>query len=82
MEASYMSRDSQDEEAARLEHSIIESIEGDAYAEEYGDDEDTEDDEDDGLIRNTSSKELIDIDGVGEAGRRDATPTPRPGLGK
>jgi phosphatidate phosphatase LPIN len=81
LEASYMTQDSLDE--AGMEDSIIESVEGGDYveAEEY-DEEDTEDDNDsDGEVAATPTKELIDFDGPAERMRgldvRDSTPTPR-----
>ena len=71
MEASYMSRDSLDEEAERLGNSIIKSVEGDVYGDEYGDEEEDMQVE----VGGGERRELVDIDGDGRMGRDD-TPTP------
>ena len=84
LEASFMTQDSLDE--ANLEDSIIESVEGDDYAEgvEYVDEEDTDqgDDEYSGDEEGiTPTRELIDLDGpeqaMGALSVKEATPTPR-----
>lgn len=85
LEASYMTQDSLDETG--LDDSIIESVEGDDYAdgEEYADAEDTdddeEDDEDEPEERITPTKELGGFDGavegVGALSVKDSTPTPK-----
>jgi phosphatidate phosphatase LPIN len=77
LEASYMTQDSLDEPG--MEDSIMESIEGEQYAEDEEDTEDEEVDEFDERIASTT--QLIDIDPVvertGSLGLKDSTPTPR-----
>jgi phosphatidate phosphatase LPIN len=76
LEASYMSRDSLDEND--MGDSIVESIEGGNYVEE---EQDTDDEESDGDVDEGTTpmrEELLDIDTPAEGlDVRDATPTPK-----